>query len=223
MDNCCRRSSIQRYEGIEVAMSDEFFQNYNATSTLSESDIKVLMQHIVYIAYNTRLYDKVELATKRSKELRNGITVGYVNLVRQAKELEDRCLAEAEAQVLEKFKITPKDFKNAKSEIDMEDLVKVITLELLRDIKKNKSKLAMDIGKVDSIREETDDTYNSCSFKLSAVPDTSSKLAEIYQDDMYLTYEDVMAADTLFPKYGLLPIEYQAFICLLYTSDAADE
>ena len=208
---CYARASPQRYEGVEIPISG-LGPSYSKSKTLTDDDVKGIMRQIIYSSHNTKLYDKVELASKRSKELKNGITDNYVNLVKQTKDLENNCFKISEERVLEGLRVDPKDFKNAKGPINMKNLLEILILELLRDIKKNKSKLNIDEEKINEIREQSEEAYHSSNFKLRAVPETSKKLSDIYDDDLPITYEDVMVADHLYSKYGLLPIELQAFL-----------
>eukprot|EP00826_Nyctotherus_ovalis_P025732 TRINITY_DN1998_c0_g1_i10.p1 TRINITY_DN1998_c0_g1~~TRINITY_DN1998_c0_g1_i10.p1 ORF type:complete len:217 (-),score=91.30 TRINITY_DN1998_c0_g1_i10:173-823(-) len=212
MGQCCGRGSPQRYEGVEVPVSEQLGPSYSTSRTLSDADVKTIMRQILFVSHNSKLYDKVGLASKRSKELKNGVTQNYVELVKETKEMEKNCFVHATAEVLNNFKIDPEDFGKAKSSINMKNMVELLMPELFLAIRKSMTKLNMNDDKLSTIRNESQEVYHDCNFKLGAVPETSRKLADIYHSELPITYEDVMAADALYAKYGLLPIEVQAFL-----------
>ena len=215
MGNCCSRSSPKRYEGVNIPISPQLSSAYSTSKTLEHNDVKIIMKQMVYIAYNSKIYDKESLCSQRAKLVKEALDDKYVKLIEKTKDLEDECMKNAEIQVLEQLKIDEKTFKNTKSSMNEENLIESVTLELLKDIESIENKLSMNEEKIKKLNEQYSQAYSEAGFHLNSVPEVSMKISKAWEHGTYptyLSYQDILTSDKLYATFGLLPIETQAFL-----------
>eukprot|EP00826_Nyctotherus_ovalis_P057363 TRINITY_DN7838_c0_g3_i2.p1 TRINITY_DN7838_c0_g3~~TRINITY_DN7838_c0_g3_i2.p1 ORF type:complete len:228 (+),score=54.62 TRINITY_DN7838_c0_g3_i2:73-756(+) len=210
MGQCCSRNMPQRYEGVD-AMNVCLGPSYAKTKRLDDGDVNAIMTRILYDEYGAKLYQKLSLQAQRSKELKSGMTERYVALLAKTKTLEENTMKESTNKALKFFKIDEQTFQTGKDSVNEKNLIEVITNSLMLDIQRIKKKLSMDKEMIEDLRTQHTIMRAECKEKLKKNPQLAGKMKELYGDEGYVTCLDVMIADCLYPKFGLLPIEVLAF------------
>ena len=214
MGGCCQSSS--KNEGIPIDIpSDKPEKTYGDDYVFTEEDVIKIMKEIYCAKYNNKLYEKRNLQARRAKALHENKTKlnpEYIKLAKESKELESNALREAEKNIFEKYKINVESFNTAKGKIEEEKLVEDSTKGLLEEIRELEQKLGLNTAKIRKMNEMYHESYSKCDFMMRSFPEISQELSYIFEDELYLSYTDIVAADNIYNEFKLLPIEIQAFI-----------
>eukprot|EP00826_Nyctotherus_ovalis_P040824 TRINITY_DN4056_c0_g1_i11.p1 TRINITY_DN4056_c0_g1~~TRINITY_DN4056_c0_g1_i11.p1 ORF type:complete len:187 (-),score=76.07 TRINITY_DN4056_c0_g1_i11:165-680(-) len=162
--------------------------------------------------YNTKLYEKRNLQSRRAKLLGNKKPSNeYLELIEETKKLENEIIKETTSKVLEDCKVDPRIFERSKEALNKEKLQEEVAKGLMEEIKELQSKLGLSQEKIANLNEKYRTAYNEANFMLSSYPDTAQRLAVLFENELYLDYTDFMAADMLYNEFQLLPIEIASF------------
>ena len=91
-------------------------------------------------------------------------------------------------------------------------MVEDSTKGLLEEIRELEQKLGLNTAKIRKMNEMYHESYSKCDFMMRSFPEISQELSYIFEDELYLSYTDIVAADNIYNEFKLLPIEIQAFI-----------
>ena len=133
-------------------------------------------------------------------------------MAKKSKDLKVITLKEAEKYIFEKYKINVESFNTAKGKIEEEKLIEDSIKGLLEEIRELEQKLGLNEEKIKKMNEMYHESYNKCDFMMRSIPEISQELSYIFEDELYLSYTDIVAADSIYNEFKLLPIEVQAFI-----------
>lgn len=213
MGNCCRSSS--RNEGIKLEENVTPMPNLSEKARLTESEVEMILKRAYMVEYNNKLYEKRNLQSRRAKLLSGNNKKPndqYLKLIEETQELETELLKEAITKVLEDCKADPKVFEKSKEGLDKDKLDEKLARNLMEEIKELRDKLGLNADKVIELNEKYRRAYDEANFMLSSYPDMAQKLASLFENELYLDYIDLVAADTLYDEYKLLPIEIVSFV-----------
>eukprot|EP00826_Nyctotherus_ovalis_P040827 TRINITY_DN4056_c0_g1_i5.p1 TRINITY_DN4056_c0_g1~~TRINITY_DN4056_c0_g1_i5.p1 ORF type:complete len:265 (+),score=74.07 TRINITY_DN4056_c0_g1_i5:48-797(+) len=210
MGNCCRSS--QRNEGIKLDEKVTPMPDLSGKAILTESDVVMILKRAYVQEYNTKLYEKRNLQSRRAKLLGNKKPSNeYLELIEETKKLENEIIKETTSKVLEDCKVDPRIFERSKEALNKEKLQEEVAKGLMEEIKELQSKLGLSQEKIANLNEKYRTAYNEANFMLSSYPDTAQRLAVLFENELYLDYTDFMAADMLYNEFQLLPIEIASF------------
>lgn len=212
MGNCCRSSS--RNEGINLEENLAPLPNLSGKKILTESEVLTILKRAYTVEYNTKLYEKRNLQSRRAKILsgnKKKPNDQYLGLIQQTKELEAGVFKEAIVKVLKDCKVDPKVFEASKEKLKKNKLDEAVAKSLMEEIKELRDKLGLNEDKVIELKEKYRAAYDEADFMLSSYPDIAQKLAALFENELYLEYTDFVATDTLYNDYKLLPIEMVSF------------
>lgn len=187
--------------------------SWKASHTLVESDIVTLTHGILYRQYVLSQAEKRGLQSRRAQLVDGKLTDEYVNLSKAAKEADDRCLAKARQLVLLEYGVDQSVFDEANKKADAKTVLEAAQKLLFPDVRRYAiERLELTEDEIKAIVQGYQKAQQESSFTLSAYPDKSQQLDEIYGEDAVINAELVMVADSLYKKYKLQPVEVLAFL-----------
>eukprot|EP00826_Nyctotherus_ovalis_P066711 TRINITY_DN9890_c0_g2_i1.p1 TRINITY_DN9890_c0_g2~~TRINITY_DN9890_c0_g2_i1.p1 ORF type:complete len:218 (+),score=77.80 TRINITY_DN9890_c0_g2_i1:147-800(+) len=212
MGMCCAKGSSKKNEGIIIAVDETLSTDYTDKKTMAKDDLRILLNKISVLEYNTKLYDKRSLQAQRAKGVKIGVNERYVELVRETKKLEDEVSAAVKAQVLEEYKVPSESFESALLSPDATEVSSAALMNLFKAIRESRQKLGLNEAATAELGRNYESTYHRCNFMLNSSPAIAKDLSELYGDNQHVNYLDVIVADSLYYEYNLLPVELMAFI-----------
>ena len=194
-------------------MVDEMLSGtYEDKKPLSKEDLKIILNKIAIMTYNTKLYEKRNLQAQRSKLLKNGLNNNYLELLTNTKKLEEEVNNAVKAQVLEDYKVPQESYDAVKQSEDAKEVKEAVIGTLHQAIRDNRIKLGLTEKLSIELGQKYQSEYDKTNFLLNSNPEMASKLSVIYDDTQIVNYVEVMVADNMYNQFKLLPIEIQAFI-----------
>ena len=210
--NCCGKDAAPIYENNEINIKELFEPSQLEGVDITEDILKGIMKRIIYTEYETKLKEKRNLQEQRARILRNGLSMDYVKVMRTTKQIEDEIYAEVETVVLDNLKVKIEDFQKAKEEFNIKLITEAAINNLLSEISKSKEKLNLNDEEALKIKGKYTTTYDIQNYYLNNHPELALELEQIYGNNDYFNYLDIVTADALYSDLKLLPIEIQAFI-----------
>ena len=209
---CCLKGSAKKNEGISIMVDEMLSGTYEDKKPLSKEDLKIILNKIAIMTYNTKLYEKRNLQAQRSKLLKNGLNNNYLELLTNTKKLEEEVNNAVKAQVLEDYKVPQESYDAVKQSEDAKEVKEAVIGTLHQAIRDNRIKLGLTEKLSIELGQKYQSEYDKTNFLLNSNPEMASKLSVIYDDTQIVNYVEVMVADNMYNQFKLLPIEIQAFI-----------
>eukprot|EP00826_Nyctotherus_ovalis_P048696 TRINITY_DN5761_c0_g6_i2.p1 TRINITY_DN5761_c0_g6~~TRINITY_DN5761_c0_g6_i2.p1 ORF type:complete len:223 (-),score=45.20 TRINITY_DN5761_c0_g6_i2:16-684(-) len=199
MGNCCRSSS--KNDGITLDDKQSPLPNFSDRAKLTEIEYKMVMRRIWIMKYNTKLYEKRNLQSRRAK-----ILIGnnkkpndeYSTLIQETRAIESESLAACTAKVLEDYMISPATFEASKEGLDREKLEIEAVQGLMEEIRELQEKLGVNQKMLGELNAKCKEAYREAEFTMNSYPDVAQRLAALFENEPYLDCVDVIAADILY-------------------------
>lgn len=210
MGSCC--VNTQKNIGIPVDFSARLSSGYSQDGILTQSDMVTILKLVFTLQYNEKLYEKRALQAQRARALREGFGERYLELAEETQDLERLIFACMEKRVLQELNVASKVYYDAKDYMDMKDIVMAAMADVLQAIRDSRQRLGLRNSGYKKLLTIYQSVYNECDFILNSQPDTALRFSNLYDEESYLSCEDVMMSDALYKEFKLLPIEIYALI-----------